>query len=86
MSHHPFVDELASVADVRTDQRLFCQRVARVGLFHILLAQSDVQHPYASDKLLVVGKEEGEFLLVERQRQVGTDDVATDVERVVLCH
>ena len=86
MSHHPFVDELASVADVRTDQRLFCQSVARVGLFHILLAQSDVQHPHASDKLLVVGKEEGEFLLVERQRQVGTDDVATDVERVVLGH
>ena len=86
VSHHPLVDEVASMADVRTDQCLFCQGVARVGLLHILLTQSDVQHSYASDKLLVVGKEEGEFLLVERQRQVGTDDVATDVERVVLGH
>ena len=68
------------------DVTLFEQGVVGVYLVSTLLAESDVKHFQLSDELLVLCEEKREFLMLERKRHIGTDDIGADIVGIVLSH
>ena len=60
--------------------------VLGVSLTDALGADSDVKHAQLTDIRLVLREEECELGLLQGERQVGLDDVGTDVVGVVLAH
>ena len=63
---------------------LLLNDVLYAGLTDILGAQAYVYYLDAAGVLLTVGKQHGQLLLLNGQREVGTHDMGTDVESVVL--
>ena len=68
------------------DVTLFEQGVVCINLVCTLLAEPDVKYFQLSDELLVLCEEEREFLMLERERHVSTDDIGADIIGIVLSH
>ena len=86
VAHVAFVGEGAAVGQKRPDVALFEHGELRLRFLQPLLAQADVERAKFAYELLVFGEEEGQFLVLKGQREVGFDDVCADVVSVVLGH
>ena len=63
-SHVAFVGKRIPMKHTRTDIVFVDHGILRFNFLHALLAQTDVEYAQLSDELLVLGKEEGQFLLL----------------------
>ena len=86
MAHVTLVGEGAAGAKHRTHLRRISNGVLCVLSVHAFLAQPYVELLHLAHELLVLGKEERQLQLVERQRDVGPDDVRAYIICIVLGH
>ena len=86
VAHLPFVGKLAAGLQSLTDVRFLGHDKHSIGAGNILLRQADVEHTQLAQEVLVVGQQHRELLLSEGQREVGFDDVLTNVVGIVLGH
>ena len=86
MAHRALVGKRVAVLDQGCDVLQLHQRIVGIHLVDALLAQADVQHLQLAHELLMLGKEERQFRLLQRQCQRSPNDVRTHVIRVVLRH
>ena len=55
-------------------------------MLHSFTAQTNVKYAYLTEEYLVHGEVEGEFRLLQCERQVSANDIGADIVCVVLCH
>ena len=86
MTHLPLVSELATLAQAAADVGLLLQDKLCIGASDVLLRKAYVEYSQLSQEVLVVGQQHRELLLTKCQREVGFDDIRTDVVGIVLGH
>jgi len=86
MTHRAFVGKVAPMAQTRDQVCLFLNAAPYLCFLDIVGAQTDVQHPQPSQILLAVGQHHAELLLLQRKRQIRTDNILPDVISIVLAH
>ena len=86
MTHLSLVGKLATLAQATADVGLLLQDKLCIGAGNILLRQAYVEHSQLSQEVLVVGQQHRKFLLTKCQREVGFDDICTDIIGIVLGH
>ena len=86
VTHLPLVGKLATLAQATADVGLLLQDKLCIGAGNILLREANVEHSQLSQEVLVVGQQHREFLLTKCQREVGLDNIRTDVIGIILGH